>query len=111
MASATTQPNGITVTQRNGVASIRITGELDVSTAPDLRVCLLDTIATARTIVVDLADLGFIDSTGVGVLIGAAKRLAAEGGEILLRGVRPKTMRVFEVTGVDRIIAIEATTS
>ena len=111
MAVTTTPPNAITITHVDGVASIRVAGELDVATAPDLRACLLDAIATTRTVVVDLTDLGFIDSTGIGVLIGAAKRLAAEGGEIRLQGVRPKTMRVFEITGVARMIAIEPAAS
>ena len=107
MPVTTTPPNAITVRYADGVASVFVYGELDVATSADLRARLLEAIPVTRTIVVDLAELGFIDSTGIGVLVGAAKRLAAEGGEIRLRGVRPKTMRVFEVTGVDRIVDIE----
>src|SRR5947207_4995068 len=104
----TTDPhNAITVTHMDGIASIHVAGELDVETSPSLRACLLDVIPRTKVVVVDLAELGFIDSTGIGVLIGAAKRLAAEGGEIRLQGVRPKTLRVLEITGVDRIIDIE----
>ena len=107
MSIATTPPNAVTLSYQDGVASILVCGELDVATAADLRAGLLEAMAVTNEIVVDLSELGFIDSTGIGVLVGAAKRLTAEGGEIRLQGVRPPTMRVFEVTGVDRLIDIE----
>lgn len=55
---------------------------------------------------IDLADVDFMDSTGLGVLIGALKRLRETGGTLVLAGTKPAVTRVFEITGLDRIFTI-----
>jgi anti-sigma B factor antagonist len=52
------------------------------------------------------ADLDFIDSTGLTVLIAAVKRLRELGGDITLRSPSPRTLRVFEITGLTQVFAI-----
>jgi anti-sigma B factor antagonist len=54
----------------------------------------------------DLSDLEFMDSTGLGVLIGCLKRLKEADGTLVLTNLRPAVARVFEVTGLDRIFTI-----
>lgn len=54
----------------------------------------------------DLADVEFMDSTGLGVLIGSLKRLRETDGSMVLAGIRPSVARVFEITGLDRIFTI-----
>ena len=83
-----------------GVRTLRPAGELDIGTAPKLeRALLVDRMAGDR-VVLDLADLEFIDSTGLRVIVQAAA--AAEQGrwELRLRHGRPAVRRVFEISGV-----------
>ena len=54
----------------------------------------------------DLSDVEFMDSTGLGVLIGSLKRLREADGSMVLAGIRPSVARVFEITGLDRIFTI-----
>ena len=86
---------------------VRLLGELDMSTAPQLREELLR-LATcgARTVTVDLSELGFVDSTGLSVLITGLKRLRQDGGEMTLRSPTPGTRRVLEITGLTEIFPI-----
>ena len=51
--------------------------------------------------------MSFIDSTGLGVLVGASKRLASLRGELVVRSPRPSTQRVFEIAGIVDVINVE----
>ena len=83
-----------------GVRTLRPAGELDIGTAPKLERALLEDRRAGDRIVLDLADLEFIDSTGLRVIVQAAA--AAEQGhwELRLRHGRPAVRRVFEISGV-----------
>jgi anti-sigma B factor antagonist len=82
-------------------------GELDVYTGPRLRVCLVELIAEGqRRIVIDLAGLRFIDSTGIGVLVGALKRARLSGGEIALRSPSAGVRKALEIAGLSEVFAI-----
>ena len=88
--------------ERDGVVhTIRLQGELDLAYADDLERELLRIEASdAQSIVVDLSQLGFIDSTGVRVLIGAHERSRSHANRLgLLRGPTA-VQRVFELTGI-----------
>ena len=77
----------------------RLLGELDMSTAPQLRDELVRVPTEGVELVtVDLADLAFIDSTGLSVLISAFKRLRQQGGDMTLRSPTPSTRRVLELS-------------
>ena len=90
------------VTERNGWQVIEVSGEVDISTAPSLRERLVGLIAEGhRRLVIDLDDVGFLDSTGLGVLIGALKRVRTQDGELRLVCSQPRTLKVFEVTRLD----------
>jgi anti-anti-sigma factor len=91
----------------DGVGTVRVSGELDGYTSPDLRDCLASLVSegTAR-IVVDLADVAFIDSTAMGVLVGALKRLRAVGGELVLKDPPPPVVRVMKLTGLDAVFTV-----
>src|SRR4051794_9920498 len=82
-------------------------GDLDVSTSERLRAELLQLIDDGcRTLVVDMAGLALIDSTGLGVLVGVMKRVLQHGGEMHLRAPRPAARKVFDITGLDRVFTI-----
>ena len=72
-------------------------GEIDKATAPMLRDCLT---ALQGDVVVDLTALEFLDSTGLGVLIGANRALELGGGTLRLRAPQPQVRRVLDITGL-----------
>ena len=81
---------------------VLISGEIDVSTAPMVRDALdaaLD--GGARRLTLDLAGVGFVDSSGLGVLVGALRRLQEErDGRLLVDNVQEPVRKVFEITGL-----------
>jgi len=86
---------------------VAVAGELDVATAPSLREELYRVIDRGVTkICVDLADMDFIDSTGLGVLVGALKRVKERDGTLELRSLPPSARRVFEITGLTQAFTI-----
>ena len=89
-------------------AVVSLKGELDVAGAGRLRDCLVAEIAAGRTtIMLDLAGLEFIDSTGLGVIVSGLKRARERGGDVVLRAPNRTTRRVLEITGLDRTMTIE----
>lgn len=95
----------IGVIERGGWTVVSVTGELDVATAPGLRnqIVKLASNGTSK-LLLDLSGVEFLDSTGLGVIIGALKRLKGLGGELRLCGGEPGIRRVFELTGLDKIL-------
>ena len=90
-----------------GVVVLRATGDLDAYTAPGLRTELHEaTGGEATLVVVDLTSITFIDSAGLGTLVGAHRRMRESGGR--LRVVRPPALvaRAFELTGLDDVLEL-----
>ncbi len=95
------------VTQRDGWSVLAVGGEVDVATAPRLRERLIALVNDEQyQIVVDLVGVDFIDSTGLGVLIGALKRVRTHGGQLLLVCTERRILKVFEITGLDRVFQL-----
>ena len=98
-----------TEVQAAGDAVLTVSGEVDLDTAPALREQLVDLFQQGdRRIVLDMAQVEFLDSTGLGVLVAALKRFRSAGGDIVLRDISPREQRLFELTGLTRIFTIEA---
>ena len=87
---------------------VTVYGELDLHGA-GLLGAELDRVLDERAtnVVVDLLRVTFLDSTALGVLVGAAKRVRARGGSIVLVSDDPRTLRVFEITGLGGIFLLE----
>jgi anti-sigma B factor antagonist len=81
---------------------VRITGEIDVTTAPLVRSQLANLVDSgAQRILLDLDGVHFIDSTGLGVLVGTLRRLQEErGGRVRVEAVQDRVRRIFEITGL-----------
>jgi anti-sigma B factor antagonist len=95
------------VSRSDGVCVVHVIGEVDSDTSDQLRHQLIDLIdAGEHEIVLDLSKLEFLDSTGLGVLVGAMKRLQREGS-LKLRSPRPAAMKVFQITGLDGVFQFE----
>ena len=87
---------------------VSVSGELDIATAGRLRDELGRTSKrSARRVIVDLVGVTFIDSVALGVLTEEARRLRASGGSCIVVSQDPRILRVFEITGLDRIFRIE----
>ncbi len=86
---------------------VAVRGEIDLFTAPDLKSALTGAIDAGRTrVVVDLADTTFLDSTALGVLIGAVKRLRSRDGALTIVNTDTNIAKTFEITGLDQIFTI-----
>jgi anti-sigma B factor antagonist len=98
---------GLKVEERGDVAVLAVSGEVDVATVPRLREQLHGLVASGTPrIVVDLDAVDFLDSTGLGVLVGALKRVRSNGGELALVCTSPRIRKVFEVTGLTKVFAL-----
>src|SRR3954454_19483703 len=90
--------------QRSVVA---VRGEIDLFTAPELKATLTDAIEEGKTrSVVDLSETTFLDSTALGVLIGAIKRLRSRDGRMTIVNTDQNIAKTFEITGLDQIFTI-----
>jgi anti-sigma B factor antagonist len=93
-----------------------VKGEVDVYSAPRLREMLVEMVTEGRRqIVADLEGVDFLDSTGLGVLVGGLKRLRSNDGDLRLVCTQPRILKIFEITGLTTVFRIsesveEATT-
>lgn len=98
---------GLDVTERDGKAVLSVRGEVDVYTAPRLRERLVELVAQGKhQIIVDLEGVDFLDSTGLGVLVGGLKRLRSHDGDLGLVCTQPRILKVFEITGLTKVFSI-----
>ena len=98
------------VKEESGVAVLHVIGSVDLTTAPALRGRLLDLIADGHTcIVTDLSETDFLDSTGLGALVGALKRLRTRDGEMRLVCAEGQVRKAFAITRLDRVFPIHDT--
>jgi anti-sigma B factor antagonist len=90
----------------NGMPVVAAPEEIDITNAPDLRSALLEAAADGHgTLVLDMTETRFCDSSGIHTLLAAHKRAQSEGGELLLVIPSPSVLRIFAITGVDRILS------
>ena len=89
---------------------LRARGELDLYAAPEFKRRMAEAIEGGKTrIVVDLTDATFMDSTALGVLIGALKRLRLREGTLAVASGQPSILRILEVTGMDQVLQVQPT--
>ena len=89
---------------------IAVAGEVDLFTAPEFKERVMAPIAAGvARVVVDLSDASFIDSSSLGVLIGAHRRLRARGGRLMVACDHAAILKTFRVTGLDSVFTIAPT--
>lgn len=97
----------VSTSDTGGVAVVTVGGEVDVYTAPQLRSALDEQIAEGRVrLVIDLDGVSFLDSTGLGVLVGRLKLVRKQSGWLRIVCSNDRTLRVFRITGLDKVFAI-----
>jgi anti-sigma B factor antagonist len=95
------------ITAGTDCAALRVAGEIDVYSAPQLREHVIKLIDNGtRHIVVDLRDVEFLDSTGLGALVGSLKRVREQDGSLALVATAGKILTVFRVTGLIRVFEL-----
>lgn len=98
---------GFATETRDGWTVLSVRGEVDVYTAPRFREQLIELVSRGeRRIVVDLDGVDFLDSTGLGVLVGGLKRVRSHDGEMVLVCTKSRILKVFEITGLTKVFAI-----
>ena len=86
---------------------VTIAGEIDVATSPTLRSAIAAVVEGASPVTIDLSATTFIDSSGLGVLVAALNRSRELGHDLSLRGLQAPVQRVFEITGLTALFAVE----
>ena len=95
--------------QDNGRTIIEVGGEIDVYTAPKLREQLIELVSDGcYHIVVDLEKVDFLDSTGLGVLVGGLKRVRNHDGSLQLVCTQEKILKIFRITGLTKVFPIHS---
>jgi anti-sigma B factor antagonist len=100
----------IEVNEQEVTKSLKLAGEIDAYTAPKLKEALLPLVKNRQaTVIVDLEDVNYMDSTGLGVFISALKATKEFESELKLVSLQDRVRRLFEITGLDNIINIDST--
>lgn len=89
--------------ERDDRVVLSVSGEIDMQTAPALRAQVDDLDVSHRTLVLDLEGVAFVDSSGLGALLGIKKQQDRGGGRLLLARVSPAVSRIIEITKMDRV--------
>ena len=80
---------------------VELEGEIDLHSAPSLKEALIEVgTAPSARVALDLNGVSFLDSTGIGALVGAFKRTRQGQGQIAFFGARPRVKRVFQIAGL-----------
>jgi anti-sigma B factor antagonist len=91
---------------------VRLSGELDLSVASDLADELQPVIRQNELgLVMDMKDLQYIDSTGIGIIVSILKTRTAQGAAFSVRNVPPNIKRLFDLTGISRHLATVSSSS
>jgi anti-sigma B factor antagonist len=86
---------------------VEVGGEIDVYTAPRLREQLVDLVADGKYhLIVDMERVDFLDSTGLGVLVGGLKRVRAHDGSLRLVCTQERILKIFRITGLTKVFPI-----
>ena len=100
----------VQVADREGWAIIRASGDLDLTTAPRLRERVIQVVTAGQPrVVLDLDAVDFVDSTGLGVVVGLLKRTRSQGGDLRLVSTRRSLEKVLELTSLDHALPLART--
>jgi anti-sigma B factor antagonist len=100
----------IATRQAEGRTVVSVAGEIDVYTAPRLREEITELVAAGTyDIVIDMSEVEFLDSTGLGVLVGGLKKVRAHDGSLQLVCNQDRLLKIFRITGLAKVFVIHDT--
>ncbi len=95
---------------KDGIEIVDVGGEIDVYTAPRLRELLIELVTQGHyRLVVNMEKVEFLDSTGLGVLVGGLKRVRAHDGSLDLVCTQERILKIFRITGLTKVFGIYET--
>lgn len=101
---------GFSVTKQNGVTMVDVEGQLIVGNRQELKQKVLEELEGGeRRFVIDFGETGYIDSSGLGVLVSLSKKIREQGGELRLSGLNEDLRTLFELTKLDTLFKITHT--
>lgn len=93
----------------DGRTIVAVGGEIDVYTAPRLRDEISDLVGQGRhRLIIDMEKVDFLDSTGLGVLVGGLKKVRAHDGSMELICSQDRLLKIFRITGLAKVFTIHA---
>ena len=93
--------------ESEGRTILEVGGEIDVYTAPKLRDAISDLVGDGKYhLVVDMEKVDFLDSTGLGVLVGGLKKVRAHDGSMQLVCTQERLLKIFRITGLAKVFTI-----
>ncbi|HZC71211.1 MAG TPA: STAS domain-containing protein [Jatrophihabitans sp.] len=99
-------------TKAGNVPIVAVSGEVDVYSAPALKDKITELIGAGQhSLIVDLGNVAFLDSTGLGVLVEARTATAEAGGLLPLVCTQDRILKLFTITGLDGVFSIHASVS
>lgn len=100
----------ISTSDQHGAVVVHCVGEVDVATAAQLRDVVQQAFADgSRAVALDMTEVTFMDSTGLGVVVGRLKTLRRAGGNLTIAVTADRVRRVFEITGLDKVFVLHQT--
>ncbi len=87
---------------------VRLKGEVDLRSSPDLRRRLTELVEpqAPKLVIMDLSGVDYVDSSGVGTIVELKRRALRTGGDVVLVGLQPRVRSVFEITRLDKFFKI-----
>jgi anti-sigma B factor antagonist len=99
----------IDLNENDKVVDVKVNGEIDAYTAPKLKDALASAAEEQDVVMnVDLSEVSYMDSTGLGVFVGLFKTIKANGGQLYLTGLSERLKRLFDITGLGDIMNINS---
>ena len=93
--------------ERNDRWEVKVIGEVDIDSAEELKFKLVDLLSEKnRSIIINAQDMDYIDSTGLGMLIGIVKRLKSEDNDLIIASPKPGIMKLLTITGLDKVFTV-----
>ena len=104
------EPLNLEVVDRSpGFATARVSGDLDIVTSENVKRELAGLVDSGHdSLVLDLSEVGFVDSSGLGALVALHRHAESQGGRFSVRAVPPQVQRLFAITRLDDLLAVES---
>jgi anti-sigma B factor antagonist len=97
----------VTVEEWKGIPVIQASGEIDLATVPELRAVVNEiTARTPRVLIFDFSQVGYMDSSGLGILVSARRRLGVYDGEVVVISAAGSVLKALNLSGLDRILTV-----
>jgi anti-sigma B factor antagonist len=109
LASVPSESLQLEIVERTDTAvTARLSGDLDIVTSDEVKRPLAQLLDDGYSrLWLDLADVGFVDSSGLGVLVALHRHAEAQGGQFVVRSVPPPVQRLFEITRLSDLLTVE----